>query len=182
MGEKRGEWERLSSKIVHQNAYYAVREDAVIKPDGSKGTYHVVACKGASFIVAVDDSQRVYLIGQHRYPVNIYSIEVPSGGTEGKDPLAAAKRELKEETGLEASTWEALGVIHPSTGVIEENNYVYLATNLKPSGKNRQKEEGINKILRVSFTKAFQMVKDGKITDGESIASLTLAALKLGLR
>jgi len=94
MVEHIGNWKKLSSKVIHENPYYSVREDDVIKPDGSKGTYNVVVTKGAVFIVALDDERNVYLERLHRYTNNNQSIEIPAGGTDGEDHLTAAKREL----------------------------------------------------------------------------------------
>jgi 8-oxo-dGTP pyrophosphatase MutT (NUDIX family) len=181
MSEKRGYWTKLSSKIVHQNPYYLVREDDVIKPDGSKGKYNVVVTKGAVFIAAVDHENNVYLERLHRYTNNNPSIEVPAGGTDGEDHLIAAKRELQEETGLKAKTWKYLGVMYPANGIMSEENHVYLATNLTQTKHNAQAEEGISEILKLPFKRALQMIKNGEITDAQTIATLFKAALALGL-
>ena len=180
MGQKRGQWETLSSKIVHKNPYYWVREDTVIKPDGSKGFYNVVESNGAVFIVALDDKQNVYLIGLHRYTNDNYSIELPAGGMGDDDPLTAAKRELQEETGMVAKKWKELGLIYPANGLLSENNYVFIATDLHPAKDNEQKEEGIDTVLKVPFKEAFRMIKRGEINDTQTIAPLTMAALELG--
>lgn len=181
MKEKRGNWERLSSRIVHNNPFYQVREDKVVKPNGSEGFYNVVQSKGAVFIVALDEHQNVYLVELHRYTNNNLSIEVPAGGADGQDPLEAAKRELKEETGLTAASWKALGFVHPANGIIECKSYVFLAQELSQTNDNEQEEEGITRTLKVPIKEALLMIKDGKITDTESIAPLTMAALELGL-
>ncbi len=131
MVENKGKWKKLSSKVVHESPYYFVREDDVIKPDGSKGKYNVVVTKGAVFIVAIDNEKNVYLERLYRYTNDNYSVEIPAGGTEGEEPLIAAKRELQEETGLEANTWKALGIMYPANGLLSEENHVYLATDLK---------------------------------------------------
>jgi 8-oxo-dGTP pyrophosphatase MutT (NUDIX family) len=181
MTETRGKWKRLSSKIVHENPYYLVREDDVIKPDGSKGKYNVVVTKGAVFIVVLDKENNVYLERTHRYTNNMESIEVPAGGTDGQEPLIAAKRELLEETGLQAKTWELIGKTYPAVGVLSEENHTYLATDLTQTENNYQQEEGIMEILKVPFKQSIQMIKDGRITDSQSIAALVKAAFKLGV-
>jgi len=181
MGIKRGKWEILSSKIVHKNPYYEVRKDAVIKPDGSQGFYHVVVLGGAAFTVALDEDMQVYLIGIHRYTNDNYSVEVPGGGLGGQPALVAAKRELQEETGLTAKTWKHLGVTYPADGVVAEENHIFLATGLTMTSTNEQKEEGIAETLKVPLKQALGMVKQGTITDQQSITALTLVALELGL-
>jgi 8-oxo-dGTP pyrophosphatase MutT (NUDIX family) len=181
MGQKRGQWEQLSSKTVHKNSFYSVREDAVIKPDGSRGTYHVIVGPGAAFTVAIDDDMQVYLVGMHKYTIDEYSIEIPGGGVGSDEPLAAAKRELQEETGLQATTWKSLGTTHPANGAMAEGHYIFLATGLSASGQDARKEEGITELMKVSFKEAFAMIAEGKITDEESITALTLAALELRL-
>lgn len=182
MGQKRGKWEQLSSKVVHQNAYYRVRQDDVIKPDGSKGTYSVVEFRGAAFIVAVDDTLQLYLVGQHRYPIDKYSLEVPSGGLEdGEDPLVAAKRELQEEAGLQATTWKQLGITYAANGAVTGDDHMFLATGLSATADNAQAEEGIEEVRKVSFSEAFDMIHHGEIHDQQTITALTMAALELGV-
>lgn len=181
MGEKRGNWTKLDSEVVHKNPYYQVRKDKVIKPDGSMGDYHVVESKGAVFIVAVDEEQNVYLEGLHRYTTNTYSLEIQAGGIDDDDPLTAAKRELEEEAGLIAEHWKQLGEIYPANGIFSEKNFVFLATGLKPSSRNSQEEEGITEIIKVQLRESLQMIKSGKITDSQTIAALTLACLEIGI-
>ena len=180
MTEKRGDWQRLSSKIVHKNPFYQVRQDAVIKPDGKDGRYNVIEGKDAVFVVAMDAEQNVLLVELHRYTNNNLSIEVPAGGLDGQQPLAAAQRELKEEAGLTAKYWKSLGFVHPANGIVEGKNHIFLAQGLRQTIDNDQKEEGITKTLLVPIDEALLMVKAGKITDSESIAALAMAALELG--
>ncbi len=181
MSKKRGQWETLSAKVVHQNPYYLVREHSVIKPDGSAGFYNVVEIGGAAFVVALDKNDCVYLVGMHRYTNDNYSIEVPGGGLDGQEPLTAAKRELKEETGLTAKIWKHLGVSHPANGVVAEENHVFLATGIETTDNDEQQEEGIAETIKVPLKEALLMVKNGKITDQQSVTALTLAVLELGL-
>ena len=180
MAEKRGEWEVLGTRIVHQNPYYQVREDTVIKPNGSQGFYNVVESKGAVFIVAVDSDKNVYFEELFRYTNNNYSLEIPAGGTDGEEPLVAAKRELHEEAGLAAETWQDAGLMYPANGLLQEDNYVFIATNLSATETNDQKAEGITKIVKMPFSEALQRIKSGEITDAQTIAALTKAALALG--
>ncbi|HSX32165.1 MAG TPA: NUDIX hydrolase [Candidatus Saccharimonadales bacterium] len=181
MIEKRGNWQRLSTRIVHKNPFYQVREDTVIKPNGAEGFYNVIEGRDAVFVVAVDEAQNVYLVELYRYTNDNVSIEVPAGGIDGQDPLAAAKRELQEETGLRAKSWRALGYVHPTNGIINGKNHIFLAQGLEQTMQNDQAEEGITKVTKIPLKDALLMVKNGQITDSESITPLTMAALELGL-
>src|SRR5438067_11246803 len=97
-------WRTVSSRAVYDNPWIRVREDEVIHPDGQPGIYGVVHYKNLAIgILAIDDEGYIYLVGQYRYPMDRYSWEIPEGGCpEGEEPLTAARRELQEETGLNA--------------------------------------------------------------------------------
>jgi len=181
MREKRGNWIKLSSKVVHKNPFYQIREDTVIKPNGVEGFYNVVEGLDSVFVVALDEHDNVYLVEIHRYTNNNLSIEVPSGGIDGQEPLEAAKRELKEETGLTAKSWKSLGFVRVASGIMEGKNYVFLAQELKQTNDNEQEEEGIIKTIKIPIKEAMLMIKNGKITDSETITPLTMAALELGI-
>lgn len=174
-------WRKISSKIVHTNPWYSVRKDKVLKPNGEKGTYHVVVRKPTVFIVPIDDSGNVTLIGKHQYATSMYSLEIPAGGSDGQKPLTAAKRELKEEAGIIAKKWTLLSKFQVINGFSNEIGYVYLAQDLTASGGNQKsmEEEGIFRIINIPLSKALDMIKKGKITDGQTIVALSLASLNL---
>ncbi|NDC38040.1 MAG: NUDIX hydrolase, partial [Proteobacteria bacterium] len=93
-------WKTLSSKVMYQNPWISVREDQVIRPDGSPGIYGVVETKVATGVVALTPEHKVILVGQYRYPLQQYSWEIVEGGAEhGEDPFVAIQRELEEEVG-----------------------------------------------------------------------------------
>ena len=96
--------------------WITVWHDEVTRPDGSPGIYGVVHFANlAAGVLALDDDDRVLLVGQHRYTLDAYSWEIPEGGVpDGETPLDGARRELREETGVEAAEWRELGRLHLS--------------------------------------------------------------------
>jgi 8-oxo-dGTP pyrophosphatase MutT (NUDIX family) len=181
MASRQNLWKKLDGKVVHKNPWFYVRTDKVIRPDGSEGEYHVVVSPPAVFIVALDEEQNVYLVGQHRYPTDVYSIEIPAGGSEDEDPLEAAKRELQEEAGVTARNWKKLGEFQTASGFSSEISYVFLATGLEQAATDKQAVEGIDNVMKVSLKESFAMIKRGEITNGQTIAALMSAAVELDM-
>jgi 8-oxo-dGTP pyrophosphatase MutT (NUDIX family) len=175
-------WKTLSSSVVYTNPWISVREDKVIKPNGKEGIYGVVDSKIASGVVALHENNDIVLVGQYRYPMKEYSWEIIEGGTESNEsPSDAAKRELMEEAGLEASKITQLGgEIHLSNCHSSERAFVYLAEGLKETSKSPDDTE-ILQIKTVPFSEALEMVEKGKIKDSMSIIGIYRAARLLSL-
>jgi 8-oxo-dGDP phosphatase len=173
---------KISSKIVHQNPWFSIRHDRIDKGENKgEGDYFVLETPPAVFIVALTEKDEVCLIGQERYPTKLYSWEVPGGRSDDQPLLEAAKRELKEETGIEAEHWEEMGKFQTMNGVSTEISHVFLARDLKQTSESKQAEEGITELKKIPFKNALDLVKSGEITDGQTIAALTQTALRLGL-
>lgn len=170
--ETENPWQVNSSKLVYDNDWISVREDSVVRPDGLPGIYGVVHYKNVAVgVLAVEDDE-IYLVGQYRYPLDIYSWEIPEGGCpEGEEPLEAARRELEEETGLRAESWVRLGAAHLSNSVSDEYAVWFLATDLT---QGEERPEGCEKIVRrkVKLTQALTMALNGEITDALSLLAI----------
>lgn len=175
-------WKTVSSKIIHTNKYFQLREDEVIRPNGEAGLYQVVETPGSVAVIALNDEQKFSLIGQFRYPTGNYSLELPSGGREygSRDPLFDAKRELLEETGITAREWSEIGRIFPFNGLASEEMVVYIARDLKEVAATGHLEEGIMEVRLVSFDEAFVMIRSGQINDAQTSSAIMQAALYMG--
>jgi 8-oxo-dGTP pyrophosphatase MutT (NUDIX family) len=165
---------------VYSNPWITLREDQVINPSGNPGIYSVIETREATGVVALDEHDHIVLVGQYRYPTDMYSWEIPEGGTEpGELPLAAAQRELREEAGVTASSWSDLGgEIHLSNCYSSERGYLFLATGLSFGDQAPDETEKLA-VKRVPLSEAINMVDRGEIKDGLSIiAILRVARLK----
>src|SRR3954468_23424224 len=156
--ETESPWRTLASRQIYDNAWIRVREDSVIRPDGEQGIYGVVHFKNIAVGVLAVEDDSIYLVGQYRYPLEQYSWEIPEGGCpEDEDPLDAAKRELAEETGLRAESWEKMGEAHLSNSVSDEIAIWFLATDLRQGELNPEGTEQLN-TRRVTLKKAMEMI------------------------
>jgi 8-oxo-dGTP pyrophosphatase MutT (NUDIX family) len=182
-------WPVRSTRTVYENPWIVVHEDAVERPDGSDGIFGVLEVRHpAVFVVALTDADEVVLVTVDRHTVGA-SVEVPAGGTDGEDPLVAARRELAEEAGLTAREWRRVGVMNALNGVCRAPEVVFLATGLEPvveatgagtAGDGARAEEGISAVRRVPMTQVLDLVRGGGITDGETVAALMFALAHLG--
>jgi 8-oxo-dGTP pyrophosphatase MutT (NUDIX family) len=166
-------WKTLATRVVYANPWLRLREDTVVQPDGHEGIYGVVEMRPSVGIVALNNADEVALVTQWRYPLSRMSVEIPTGGSEASDPgvLAAAQRELREETGLSASRWRELGFVDNSNGVTTDTAHMFLATGLQAGADAQDPEEQV--ILSwLPFGQAVQKVLAGSITESVSVAAI----------
>jgi 8-oxo-dGTP pyrophosphatase MutT (NUDIX family) len=173
-------WRTLSSRIAYQNPWIRVREDQVLRPDGTPGLYGVVEIRPSVGVVALNEQDEIVLVGQWRYPHDHYSWEIPRGGSHHAedDMLAVAKRELAEEAGVVAREWEHIGAVDCCNGVVNDVQTLYIARGLKLVETNPDPEEEIAVSWR-PFSEAVEMSLDGRITEVSSIAAILMAARRL---
>jgi ADP-ribose pyrophosphatase len=176
MESKKNKWIKLSSSITYENAWIQVEHHEVLNPSGGKGIYGQVNFKNIAIgVIPIDDQGFTWLVGQHRFPLEEYSWEIPEGGCPlHEEPLAAAKRELKEETGIEAKKWTLISKIHTSNSVCNELGYIFLAQDLLFSIAEPEDTEDLE-VRKVHLQDAVRMVMENKITDSISIAGILKA-------
>ena len=166
-------WTKLSSRAVYDNPWISVREDRVLRPDGQPGIYGVVHFKNRAVgVLPVNAAGAILLVGQYRYPLDLYSWEIPEGGgPEDEDPRETARRELREESGLSAEGLELIATTHLSNSVSDEIGYVFRATGLTLGPSEPEGSERIE-TRWFAWDDAWRMLRAGEITD-----SLTVIAL-----
>jgi len=171
-----GPWRRRSRSTAYRNPWIEVHHDEVDRPDGSPGIYGVVHFENAAVgVVAVDDDGRILLVGQHRYPLDEYSWEIPEGGADPEAMLEGARRELREETGYEAETWRQLCRLSVSNSVTDERGALYVATGLRAGEADPEPSEDLA-IRWASLPQILHEIHDGLIHDAMTIAAIGLYA------
>ena len=173
MSEKRNPWSTKSKAVPYENPWIRIEHHEVINPAGKDGIYGLVRYKNHAIgIVPIDAEGYTYLVGQYRYALDRYSWEIPEGGCPvGTDTLETARRELKEETGLVAASWQQIMEFHLSNSVSDEWGVAYVARDLRQESAEPEDTEDL-KLRRVPLREAIDMTLDGRITDALSILAL----------
>ena len=170
---------RTSRRTAYENPWITVWHDEVTRPDGSPGIYGVVHfANAAAGVIVLDDQDRTLLVGQHRYTLDEVSWEIPEGGVpDGETSIDGAKRELLEETGLQAATWMELARLTLSNSVSDERAVLYLATDLTQTDEASPEPSEALDLRWVPFREALAMTLDGRITDAMSVVAIQRVAL-----
>jgi len=174
-----GPWRRHQRRIGYQNPWLTVWHDEVTRPDGKPGIYGVVHfANSAVGVVAIDEHDRVALVGQHRYAFDTYHWEIPEGGSPlDEDSLVGAQRELLEETGLTARTWREIGRWELSNSITDEAAVAYLATDLVQGQAQPDDEEELA-FRWLPFDEVMALIGRGEITDALTVLPMQTLALE----
>jgi 8-oxo-dGTP pyrophosphatase MutT (NUDIX family) len=175
-----GPWRRRARSAAYENPWIGVWHDEVDRPDGSPGVYGVVHFRARAVgVVAVGDDGRILLVGQHRYPLDEYSWEVPEGGVpEGEELEAGCRRELREETGYEAGRWRQLCRLSLSNSVTDERGALYLADGLTAGVPTPDATEALE-LRWATLDEILAEIATGAIHDVMTIAAIGLYAAAL---
>ncbi|MGV9297361.1 NUDIX domain-containing protein [Amycolatopsis sp. NPDC003676] len=171
--------QRVATREVYRNNWMTVREDAIRRADGSDGIYGVVDKPTYALVIPLD-GDRLHLVDQFRYPVGMRRWEFPQGTAPDlaeTPPAELAQRELREETGLRASTFTELGMLDVAPGLTSQRGHVYLATGLTEGEPERELEEQDMRTAWFSRTEVEKMISTGEFSDAQSVAAYTLLLL-----
>jgi len=174
------EIKQLDSKIVYQNKWMSIREDKILRPSGAEGTYCVLDKMDFVVIVPIQDNH-IYLVEQYRYPVKGRYWELPQGSLEGdleSNHLDAAKRELREETGLISNKMVYVGHQFLAYGYSSQGYHIYLATDLEQGLNDLDPEEEDLVTKKVTIEKFEEMLRTEIIKDATTLNAYSAVKLK----
>ena len=171
-------WRRGAERIVHDNPWIRVTEQEAVAPTGRPAQYGVVHFKNyAMAVLPLHEDGTVTLVGQHRFALADYSWEIPEGGGPlDRDPLESAKRELAEETGLQAAEWREVLRAQLSNSVTDERAFGFVAMGLSEAAERHEKDPTEElAIARVPFREALDAALAGHLQDVLTVAMLLRA-------
>ncbi|MBO4388287.1 MAG: NUDIX hydrolase [Spirochaetales bacterium] len=170
---------KLSGVSVYDGNLLHVRRDEVVLPNGRTASREFIRHPGAVAVVPVTDDSKVVVERQFRYPLGQVILEIPAGKIDpGEDTLAAAKRELEEETGYTASEWECIGTFNPSPAYTDELITLYLARGLK-AGHDRMDEDEFLNVELMDLQELVSLIVRGEVPDGKTQTAVLLARERL---
>ena len=170
----------LHSELLFEGEIIRVKKDTVALTDGHVTTREIVEHRPAVVILPYNSSDEVYLIEQFRKPCEKVILEAPAGMMEaGENPLEAAKRELKEETGFDATDWTLVSEFYPAPGFCDEYLYVFLAKGLIQGDTHMDVDERIE-LVKTSITKLDEQLKNRSLIDAKTIIATFFLKQKEG--
>jgi len=145
--QRNGPWDIQDRQIRFRNDFIDVAEDVVTRPDGEPGRYATVSMKPGVAVLPLDSDGNVQLARQFRYAAGRETLELPSGTVEpGEEPLDAARRELREELGIESCEFTSLGALELDTSIVQCTVWLFLAAGLRRTAPDPDPTEAIARI------------------------------------
>ncbi len=168
-------WKTLSENIVYENPWIKIHEDKVIQPQGGEGIYGYMESRDSVTIVVENEKDEIYLVRAFSYPSKSWNWELPGGGSDGEEAIEASKRELAEETGINASDWLKLGYTRVNNGLMTERQSTYLARDLNLGNRAESDDERLVSEGRFFTRRQIQnMIDDGEVNDNQTMTGLFL--------
>ena len=166
----------ISRQRVFDGVIIHVDHAVAILPNGRQARREIAVHVGASAVLPVDDQGNAYFVKQYRAPIEQILLEIPAGKLDSRseDRLLAAKRELREETGLEAENWVHLSDIVTTPGFCDEKISLYLATGLTQFESNPDEDEFVN-VVKMPYAQALEMALSGQMADAKSMCAVLAA-------
>ena len=170
---KEFEEKTVSSRDVYDGVLLHVFRDEIALPDGKHSVREVIRHTGAVCIVPLTENYEVITVSQYRYPHKCVLLEIPAGKLDSKDedPLEAAKRELREETGAIAEKITELGLLYTTPAFVDEVIHIYLAQGLSFGEQDLDEDENLC-VGRIPLDEFAQMILDGKVPDAKTQAAV----------
>lgn len=166
-----------ASKTVYSGRVFDVVDDELSMSDGRRFSRATIVHPGAVVVMPVFSDGTVLAIRQYRHPLRKTILEFPAGTLgKGEAPLDCAKREIREETGYGAGSWQELGIIYPGPGICSEVQHLFLAGDLAPDRLAGDEDEVIE-VQRFTVPQIEDAIRDGTLSDAKSIALLMRARL-----
>ncbi len=180
MSEPTPEYRTLASREVYRSRWMRLREDEILRADGTPGLYGVLEKPDFALVIPLHEDGSFTLVEQYRYPVGERCLEFPQGSDEanpGLDPLELARKELAEETGLRADAVQLLGRMHHAYGYSSQGVSVVLATGLTPGPAALEVEEQGLTVSRHAGADVAEMIRDGRVRDCVTVAAFGMLRL-----
>ncbi|MDL2402320.1 NUDIX hydrolase [Rhizobium mayense] len=176
-------WQVKSSTHLLHDRWLTVRADTCVTAEGVEiAPYYVLEYPDWVEVVALDAEDNIYLVQQYRHGLGVVALEVPGGAMDASDanPVEAAARELREETGLSASEWEYVGALAPNPATHSNLSHIVLARNVEITMKPADDPTERTRLIRMPIRQAIGLALEGKMIQVIHVAALTLALHKAG--
>ncbi len=177
---KRGPWTTLNERLAYETPWISVSHHDVIDPGGRQGIYGVIHFKNIAVgVIPLDEDLNTWIVGQYRYPLQTYSWEMPEGGGKRDVPaLDSAKRELREEAGIEAEHWTEILQMDLSNSASDEQAVIFLARGLTFHDPEPDHDEELQQ-RKLPFSELYRMVLRGEVRDSLTVAAVLRVQLML---
>ncbi len=164
----------VSSRIAWTCPWYDIRQDEIIRPDGSPGVYNIVQKSAAVWIVPITSAGEIIMLKQYRYTVDDWCWEIPAGSVEeGQTPFAAAQEELREEIGGRSDDWTYVGQLYTANGISNEVGHIFIAHNVEV-GQAAPEAAEVIEIHPKLIDEVVHMAQNNQINDGSSALAILL--------